>query len=586
MARMIPTRISSGCKSPGEKMLFRKFRDDPDTSDWTVLHSLDTARHVRQVEGEADFVVLVPDLGVLCLEVKAGDVKRKDGMWLYKYGTDRRESARSPFQQASEAMHSVRNYVVGQNALLKHVLFYSAVVFTRIDFDENSSEWHQWQFIDRTEVNRQPVSHWCMEILRSAHKHVSTRQTSGWYDPSSAKPTRKQTDAIAKLLRPDFDYFRLPREEVAETDLELLKYTENQFKALDALEENPRTLFKGLAGTGKTLIALEAARRSTADGKKTLFVCFNKMLGAWLAEQAEKIASETGGEIRCGTLHSILLATADCDVTDSTDAKFWHETLPALAIEKLLQADDDAYVYDQLIVDECQDFVEEGYFDFLDLGLAGGLSAGSWAIFGDFEKQAVYGHKVDAQALLAARSPGHTVFRLTDNCRNAFPVAKSIEFLCAPDPGYKKILHQGRSAEISVSFISDQEAQAKRLEVELLTLSKKFDENDIVVLSARADKRSCAGKLNASGRDKVRLRKLTSTDGTKGIRFGSIHAFKGLEAAAVVITDIDSIKSEYEQSLLYVGMSRARQKLVLLLNDACKADYMSALEASFGSDNG
>ena len=225
MARMIPTRISAGCKSPGEKMLFKKFQDDPDTRDWIVLHSLDTARHVRQVAGEADFVVLVPGLGVLCLEVKAGDVRRQDGMWLYKYGTDRKESARSPFQQASEAMHSVRDYVVRRNALFKDILFYSAVAFTRIDFKEMSSEWHEWQYVGKKEASRQPVSHWCKEILQRAHKHVSTRQSSGWYSASAAKPTKKQIEGIAKLLRQDFDYFQLPRAEVIEADRKLLKYT-------------------------------------------------------------------------------------------------------------------------------------------------------------------------------------------------------------------------------------------------------------------------------------------------------------------------------------------------------------------------
>lgn len=567
-------------------MLFKKFQDDPETRDWIVLHSLDTARHVRQVAGEADFVVLVPGLGVLCLEVKAGDVKRQDGMWLYKYGTDRKESARSPFQQASEAMHSVRDYVVRRNSLFKDILFYSAVAFTRIDFKEISSEWHEWQYVGKKEASRQPVSHWCKEILQRAHKHVSTRQSSGWYSASAAKPTKKQIEGIAKLLRQDFDYFQLPRAEVIEADRKLLKYTENQYDALDALEENPRTLFKGLAGTGKTLIALEAARRSTRDGKKTLLICFNKLLGTWLTEQAEKIATETGGEIKCGTLHSIFLAAAECEVPDAADAGFWRDALPALAIEKVLAADDEANVYDQLIIDECQDFVEESYFDFLDLSLSGGLSAGSWAIFGDFDKQAVYGHTVDCRELLKARSPGHTIFRLTDNCRNAFPVAKSIEYLCSPDPGYKKILHQGNAAEIGVGFYAEPNSQVKRLETELLTLLKAFDANDIVVLSSKADNRSCAGELSRSGRNKVSLRKLSAAEGPTGIRFGSIHAFKGLEAAAIVITDIDSIRTDYEQSVLYVGMSRARQKLVLLLNDACKTDYMSALEASFSTDNG
>ena len=55
MARMIPNRLSPSCKSPGEKLLFEKLKDEPGTKDWTVLHSVDTAKHVWQIEGEADF---------------------------------------------------------------------------------------------------------------------------------------------------------------------------------------------------------------------------------------------------------------------------------------------------------------------------------------------------------------------------------------------------------------------------------------------------------------------------------------------------------------------------------------------------
>lgn len=68
MARMIPTSCST--KSPGEPDVFEALRNDPETASWTLLHSLDLAQHVSQVAGEIDFVVLVPCLGVLCLEVK------------------------------------------------------------------------------------------------------------------------------------------------------------------------------------------------------------------------------------------------------------------------------------------------------------------------------------------------------------------------------------------------------------------------------------------------------------------------------------------------------------------------------------
>ena len=47
------------------------------------------------------------------------------------------------------------------------------------------------------------------------------------------------------------------------------------------------------------------------------------------------------------------------------------------------------------------------------------------------------------------------------------------------------------------------------------------------------------------------------------MRWGSIHEFKGLEAPAVVLTDVD-LSKDYHRDLLYVGASRATDRLVVL----------------------
>ena len=96
---------------PGERALFDAFASHPATDDWIVLHSLCIASHVRQVQGEADFVVIVPGHGIVVVEVKSHrSVDRlADGRW--KLGS-RPPTSRSPFQQASDAMHSIRHYLV------------------------------------------------------------------------------------------------------------------------------------------------------------------------------------------------------------------------------------------------------------------------------------------------------------------------------------------------------------------------------------------------------------------------------------------------------------------------------------------
>jgi hypothetical protein len=55
VARLIPPALSSRSCS-GEKSVYRKLAEDRATDDWIVLHSLNIAEHVRNPEGEADFV--------------------------------------------------------------------------------------------------------------------------------------------------------------------------------------------------------------------------------------------------------------------------------------------------------------------------------------------------------------------------------------------------------------------------------------------------------------------------------------------------------------------------------------------------
>ena len=107
MAKMIPPTFSANTPL-GEIEFFKKLRDDPGCDGWVALHSLDLKRHLTKSEGELDMVILVPDQGILCIELKGCDVKRQDGKWIYPYET----SVEGPFKQASKGMHSLKKYLI------------------------------------------------------------------------------------------------------------------------------------------------------------------------------------------------------------------------------------------------------------------------------------------------------------------------------------------------------------------------------------------------------------------------------------------------------------------------------------------
>ena len=80
MAKMIPPYCDDA--APGsEKDVFRHLKEDPDTTEWTVLHSLGLARRRSGPYGEIDFVAIIPREGIVCLEVKGGGVSCRNGVW-------------------------------------------------------------------------------------------------------------------------------------------------------------------------------------------------------------------------------------------------------------------------------------------------------------------------------------------------------------------------------------------------------------------------------------------------------------------------------------------------------------------------
>lgn len=570
---MIPASIYAGCASPGEREIFRRLRDDPNSDSWFVLHSLDIAEHRKQVSGEADFVVIVPGKGVLCLEVKACSTLRRTPEGLWYYGIDPKGDARGPFKQASEAMHSIRKYLLKIRPDLGGIVFWSAVVFPYVTFTTSSGEWHPWQVIDRHAFTARPFVSSAETILDHARSHLQAHTGGSWFNPSLGEPSAEQCEVIAKTLRPHFEFIESSKSHAERLGEELRRYTEEQYLALDAMEANPRVAFEGPAGTGKTMLAIEAARRGRARGHRVLLLCFNRLLGKWLEEESSALKPE----VVTKTLHSYMLDVASIDPgRDGNDPYFWETKLPRIALERLVESNREDVYFDDLVVDEAQDILRDDYLDFLDISLKGGLASGRWRLFGDFEKQSIYeSANLTIQEVLQARSSNVPLYSLRINCRNPPRIAETARLLGGLDPSYRRILRPDNGVEPKIRYYNDSEEQQRLLTETLDRLSKEgFTSGDIVVLSTRSDV-ACATQVNTHPW-KGRLRPYGTA--TKGhTRYCSVHAFKGLEAPAVVVTDVDRISDPVSMAIFYVAITRAVDRLVLLVHESAREEIIQAL---------
>lgn len=570
MTKMVPAHFALSTASSAERKVFELLKNDPDTSSWIGLHSLGLSHRGRKPYGEIDFVVLIPSKGVLCLEVKGGRIACLDGRWETTNRSGKTEVLnRSPFLQAREGMFALRDSVLNcaPQGFPSSLLYSYAVVMPDINFTERSPEWEPWQIIDRGSLEK-PISQSLLELLskqRKFHRSVS-----------AGEPTLSTIRILQQILRPNFELVVTRGTQIGDTEAQLLRLTEEQFHALDLLADNDRCFFEGSAGTGKTVLALEYARRIAAMGKRTLFVCFNRLLGEWLEHRLRE--SDQPQNLTVGSYFKQL---RDVIVTSSIAGDFleyekhsqtqdlFDNVYPlygALAVEERKR------LYDVLVIDEAQDLLRPDVLSVLNLWLNGGLTQGSWAIFGDLQRQAIFSSATaeELRALLESTAgPGlYTKFRLTMNCRNSRNIGEETALLSGFDsPPYR----MGQVVGLPVDYHyyeSDKKQCAILSDIVQRLLAEGVSATNIVVISRH--RLGNSGIACIAGGNSFKLAEIGEHAAVNArvpiIRFSTVQAFKGMESPVVVLCDVDKVSDEKQQALLYVAMSRARSQLIMLVH--------------------
>lgn len=575
MARMMPLHISEDNPSPAERELFDEF-ENACSDDWTVLHSLDVARRWKNRPfGEADFVVLVPGAGILCLEAKTYVYRDAQGMWQYEPNGPATE--KSPFDQANGAMWAILEWLRGRGA--DPVLAAAAVVVPDMDvrIDQGAStrsqiEWCDWQLIDRQRYRSRSLEQHVLDCLDAQRRTLSNPPP-----PMS----REQAVRITRMLRAEVECYESPRARIERQFEEAKRYTDEQFQVLDLVGGNQQLVVDGLAGTGKTLLAIECARRAVEDGKRVLLACFNSMLGDWLKQETEPL----GERCVARTLHAYMRdLVGDCGAPPLDDEHYWERTLPSRAIEVLTDPAANVPAFDVIVLDEAQDILgNSAYLDVLDAALAQGLGQGRWILLGDFAKQAIYIPFAGAPHEALAARIGHqpALVRLDKNCRNTPRVAHAAGAIAAfaEGEGYRRVLRDDDGREPTVLYYSGAKTREKRLIEALdLLLLEGFKPGEIAALSRRSV-RSCTAATIDTAPWRDRLRPFEESDGTH-TGYDSIYRFKGREAQAVVLCDIDAIEDWREgtteddvRSLLYVGATRSLGRVMFVAHESWQSMF-------------
>ena len=569
MARMIPQTIHPDVKSSAEKRMFRLLKDAPNTDEWIVLHSLGLSRHQTKRRGEIDFVILC-DRGIFVIEVKGGRISRDAGIWQTqdKYNEYSRLHE-SPYEQASSAMFTLENDIrmnFPEGHPLRRVIMGYGVMLPNTS--EGAIEFGTDGDRDLTycvEDSRQPVTRYIGRIATFF----------GRKSPSRQRPAPKELEALANFVRGDFDLLPPLWSKVKETEEELLELTKEQYQLLDVMIGRPRIIIRGAAGTGKTELARRETLSAARSGKRVLFLCYNRLLAVKL--RTDSLFARYAGNIKISSIYQYMDELIRMSpFTDEFKAKrgkvdsdlLYRVLYPEYA--SLAQLDFEENLWDMVVVDEGQDLITEQVLDFLGLCLSGGLESGNWRWFMDDNNQAAVYGVADSPSIsrLEQFSISHM---LTVNCRNTRQIHDETMMLTKPEV---QAVARVDGLPVRYAWYSSSSDQKSLLKKQINRITRGgVSTTDVVILSAISNSKAVACELSETEVKKLDETFLTGKDRADGIRYSTISAFKGLEADVVILTDIYDFESDWWKSVLYVGMSRSRVELILLLPEKLKSAY-------------
>ena len=544
MAKMFPKTFPEDVSSSGERKVFKYLKENA-PANWFVLHSFRLPKHKGVVFGEADFVVIAPKLGVFILEIKSGGVGFNGSDWIFiNRNHEKSYKKRGPFQQGREAMFEIERIIVeklGSSYNRTNVLYGYGVIFT----DERNfptatiTEDESWRLCQKTENND-----YCAFIKKLHMNFIEVLNQLGKRNPSELTDLKAET--IAKTLRPIVDCIVPLKSFVRATEEDIISLTEEQYACLDDIEINEQIVVTGGAGTGKTLIAVEEAKRSV-ENEKVAFFCYNKNLADYIKNNINN------DNITIYSLHAYLTKICAKQIEGlEKNEEFFEELLPQLACETARKQE---IYYDRIIVDEFQDLCTKQYLEFFDTILKKGLMDGKFTFYGDFARQAIYNE--NSSLSLLKEKAFFAQKHLSINCRNTLFIGNELINITGYEDKHYRLKITGEPVDFYVW--NTEEEQRKKLWTIIKELKKKcFIASSIMILSPKKREKSIVGKCDE---DSFLIGNYGEDNSAYLAMFSTVHSFKGLESEIVILTDIEDYDNK---RLMYIALSRARSKLIVL----------------------
>lgn len=590
MARMIPPLPKEFDPKSDEGYVFDLLKNKL-SDDYYVFHSV-SATVVKDgtiYEREIDFVIAHKDHGIMCLEAKNGaNLNYINRTWTYGSGIPM--SHGGPYLQIASAKRTIIDKIKCHGnedvrALHKKCKVCHSVFF----FKMHESRFEQLRRQGLPEECDRRITLLADDIvnLESAINHAfAVKLPSDKFSSMNHRLTDDEFQLLLdSVLCPAFNLIPSPEAKGIAMLEGMNQLLREQFRLLDFLEEQDSAVINGAAGTGKTMVAVEKARRHSVNGEKVLFLCYNRLLCESLIEKHKKSQSKRYRE----EFSNVDFMTISRLAKEKTGNFKDFDGLLNWICECIGNPNDLGYKH--IIIDEGQDFGlvdselgtsmadAKNHCSIVDALQEAALSCGgTFYLFYD-KYQMIQGGESKDYCLPDCILNCDCRLTLTRNCRNTKEIAKTSVTPLRTDK-FKAIKPTVASSwfepEVPVMHLVQDDLTAINTLNGVIDKYRNQGIKDIVILTPGTMDFCCIADKLAKGtgsEDSYYYYHYKDYD----YKVSTCKKFKGLEADAVVVLDLKKDSFLGKKGLnFYVGTSRAKLRLDLVCNLTDK-DYFDVV---------
>lgn len=535
--------------SGGELKLFELLKALPDT--YFVFHSTQWNEKERQSTmgrreyvqwGEADFTVFHPEYGIIVFEVKDGLISYSQSSgWLQKNRSTGYEKCIDPMAQAEKSKYHFLRVLERKFQGKSPYPLCSAVWFTAVDkqcVEGNLPLNYQDELVL-----------WANDLSSTSNIDKAFKRIYSFCSAEKVATKEELTRKVVNAIAPEFGSFQSMRSRVIATKALFHKMTMEQSYLLDYLEEQKEAAIHGVAGTGKTVIAVQKAKRLAEENEKVLFLCFNRFLKDHLEE------NHSHENIDFYNLDSLLVKKTASPLPQNS-----HEKDDAIW-NFLADWQEYQWEYKHIIIDEGQDFKDDHLQALKEIA---DQQQGCFYVFYD-KNQFVQGlsfpewiNQMECRLVLSR------------NCRNTKEIAITSTRPLGIEESKIKMRREDPANEYTepprpTIYFQKEVSDLKEILIKLLKkyVSAGILKENIVILSCKKEGDSAIQKSDYKLTEAYQL---TDKKMNGKILFTTVRKFKGLEADVVICIDIDqkTFLNANEKNAFYVGTSRATTALDLI----------------------